>query len=376
LLLGLGVVFLFMCILQWRFGGRAHAELGAANTGQAVELTKVGQGDPGTACGSALVASPGVVDSAVAPERQLNIADVKNGLRGRNEDSVLMTTTTDSGTVTPPVVPDPAATTERPGPAPRGPAVLPEADGPATTLDPGTASYTVKPGDSFAKIAKAQGLKSQDIAKLNPGIDSNKMKVGMKLVIPAKATETAVLPGHASLPAPTRDPAPASGQKTYTVAAGDSLGSISTKMYGTCKKAALIASANKGINPNSLKVGTKLVIPAAPAAPASPITPAVAPSSSPATLDTDTMMAGAPRSHRTSPLARGSVPATGSVEPLVDPSAYPDRISVPHAGATPPTTSATGGPAEVTTPGPAARALSRTTPTSPVASVVSMNDVR
>lgn len=369
LLLGLGVVFLFMCILQWRFGGRAHAELGAANTGSAVDVTRAGQRNTGPACGTDLACDPG---SAMAAERTLTIADLHNGLKGRNEDAGLMTTNTDSGTVTTPPESDPAAPVAASAPPSRTPTVLPDPVAPTTTLDPSTATYMVKPGDSFAKIAKAQGLKTQDIAKLNPGVDSTKMKVGMKLVLPAKATDTAVVLPRGPVSTPARDPAPASAQKTYVVAAGDSLGSISTKIYGTCKKATLIASANKGINPNSLKVGTKLVIPAAPAAsaspsPAAPTAPTTTPPSAPATFDTDTMMAGAPRSHRTAPLARG-------VEPLVDPSAYPDRISVPHAAAAP-TTTAAGGPAVTTTPGPAAR--SRTAPVSPVAaSMVSMDAVR
>ena len=189
LLLGLGVVFLFMCILQWRFGGRAHAELGAANTGSAVDVTRAGQGDPGTTCGTVLACAPG---SAVAPEPAQTIADLQIGLRGRDEDAGLMTTTSDSGTVTPPVVTEHPETAGRTEPLPHRPAEI-LGDPVTPPVDQGTASYTVKPGDSFAKIAKAQGLKLQDIAKLNPGVDATKMKVGMKLVIPVKATETVQL---------------------------------------------------------------------------------------------------------------------------------------------------------------------------------------
>ena len=348
LLLGLGVVFLFMCILQWRFGGRAHAELGDANTGSSVEVTKAAQGGPHAAAAADYVAcNSATACSDVAAEQPLSIADLHNGLRGRDDEHGLMTTSpADSNTITAPVVPDRPETAGGPGQRPGSTAESPEVGSPATTVDPGTAVYIVKPGDSFSKIAKSQGVKTQDIVKLNPAVDSTKMKTGTKLVIPVKATtEVARLPARGPASTAARDTTPA-GQRTYTVAKGDSLGLISTKMYGTCKKTALIASANKGLNPNSLKVGTKLVIPPDPSAAAGPSAPTVAPSSAPAPLDTDTMMAGG------APRARGA-------EPLVDPSAYPDHIEV-RSSARP--SDVAGGPSEVVTPGPAAHVLPRTAP--------------
>jgi LysM repeat protein len=359
LLLGLGVVFLFMCILQWRFGGRAHAELGDANTGSAVATTKVAQANTGALSAADLACSSNSAQGAVAAEQPLSIADLHNGLRGRDDEHGLMTTSSaDSIAITAPVVPEQTDAVDKPGQAPRGAATLPEIGSPATTLEPGTAAYTVRQGDSFMKIAKAvlgQGTKWKEIAKLNPGVDSAHLKTGMKIVVPAKTAETVQIPVRDSGTTPVRETT--AGQRSYTVAAGDSLGTISTKMYGTCKKVALIASANKGLNPKSLKVGTKLVIPADPSAGSS--VPTVAPSSAPALLDSDTMAAGAPK-------ARGMVP-------LVDPSAYPERIEVRGSAKA---SAVASGPSEVTTPGPAARVLSRRAPSSAAADMLPMDVIR
>lgn len=57
--------------------------------------------------------------------------------------------------------------------------------------------------------------------------------------------------------------APAKGGKTYVVKKGDTLQEISQKFYGTTKNWRKIYNANKGKikDPNSVVVGTKLVIP-------------------------------------------------------------------------------------------------------------------
>ena len=57
---------------------------------------------------------------------------------------------------------------------------------------PANGVYVVKKGDSFARIAKRYGVKVADIAAANPGVSSNKLKIGQKLRISGKA---AALPG-------------------------------------------------------------------------------------------------------------------------------------------------------------------------------------
>lgn len=50
----------------------------------------------------------------------------------------------------------------------------------------GPGEYVIKPGDSFAKIARAQGVNMSDIAAVNPGVSSSNLKVGQKIKLPAK----------------------------------------------------------------------------------------------------------------------------------------------------------------------------------------------
>ncbi len=50
----------------------------------------------------------------------------------------------------------------------------------------GPGEYVVKPGDSLAKIARANGCSLADLQTVNPGVDSSKLKVGQKLKLPKK----------------------------------------------------------------------------------------------------------------------------------------------------------------------------------------------
>jgi LysM repeat protein len=50
----------------------------------------------------------------------------------------------------------------------------------------GPGEYVIKPGDSFAKIARAQGVSINDIAAVNPGVSSSSLKIGQKIKLPKK----------------------------------------------------------------------------------------------------------------------------------------------------------------------------------------------
>ncbi|MSU65425.1 MAG: LysM domain-containing protein [Opitutus sp.] len=50
----------------------------------------------------------------------------------------------------------------------------------------GPGEYVIKVGDTFSKIAAAHGVKASDIATVNPGVDSGKLKVGQKIKLPKK----------------------------------------------------------------------------------------------------------------------------------------------------------------------------------------------
>ena len=50
----------------------------------------------------------------------------------------------------------------------------------------GPGEYVIKGGDTFAKIARAQGVSITDLQTVNPGVDSSKLKVGQKIKLPKK----------------------------------------------------------------------------------------------------------------------------------------------------------------------------------------------
>ena len=62
----------------------------------------------------------------------------------------------------------------------------PTAKGGGGPVVAGPGEYVIKGGDTFAKIAKAQGVSPADLATVNPGVDSSKLKVGQKIKLPKK----------------------------------------------------------------------------------------------------------------------------------------------------------------------------------------------
>lgn len=60
----------------------------------------------------------------------------------------------------------------------------------AESATPGTVSadgtYTIKSGDSLAKVARANGVSLADIEAANPGVDPKHLKIGQKINLPAK----------------------------------------------------------------------------------------------------------------------------------------------------------------------------------------------
>ncbi len=117
--------------------------------------------------------------------------------------------------------------------------------------------YVVKSGDSFYTIAKANNTTIKAIEGANPGIDSRRLKIGQKLVLPAPQAPTA----------PTTAPAVADAN-VYVVKSGDTLSRIATQHKTTVKE---LKSLN-GLTTDRINVGQKLKLPL-PAAPApAPVT--------------------------------------------------------------------------------------------------------
>jgi LysM repeat protein len=82
--------------------------------------------------------------------------------------------------------------THKAGPIGRG-----HGGGPAVA---GPGEYVVKPGDSLAKIARANGVSLGDLESVNPGVDSKHLKIGQKVKIPQKGA-AAPEPAAATAPA-------------------------------------------------------------------------------------------------------------------------------------------------------------------------------
>ena len=104
--------------------------------------------------------------------------------------------------------------------------------------------YIVEPGDYLQKVAKMHGVEVGDIKAANK-LQSDRIIVGQKLIIPASKPKiekvTAV---------DTSD--------RYVVRAGDSLSTIARHLGVT---QAALAKANNISNPNSIRVGQKLIVP-------------------------------------------------------------------------------------------------------------------
>jgi LysM repeat protein len=156
------------------------------------------------------------------------------------------------------------------------PVVAPVVVPPPVNEIPGT-EYVVVKGDTFAKIAKKNGVSVKAIQAANPGVEPTKLKVGQKLSIPASSGGAAAMTGG-----PVSTGSGVAGE-TYTVKSGDSLTKIA-KMHNTTIKA---IRAENNLTTDHIKVGQKLKIPTrAEAAAPAPAPAPVAPMPSPAPAGT------------------------------------------------------------------------------------------
>lgn len=137
------------------------------------------------------------------------------------------------------------------------PVVLPPSTGPKT--------YTVALGDTYWTIAQAEygnGAYYSHIMRANPSVPANRLKAGVKLVIPSRSE---VVPSGAQ---PVVAAANLDSRTQYRVQKGDNLNTICKQLYGTTDKVSKLYQLNKdliGSNPNSLKLGMVLQLPDPPA---------------------------------------------------------------------------------------------------------------
>jgi len=120
----------------------------------------------------------------------------------------------------------------------------------------GTQEYVVVNHDTFSTIGKKFGVSANAIAKANPGVDSTRLKIGQKLVIPAPSS-----------PAATLATASNGSENVYVVKSGDSL----TKIAGANSTTVNEIKSLNGLKTDRIKVGDKLKMPP-PKSPPAPVT--------------------------------------------------------------------------------------------------------
>lgn len=132
-------------------------------------------------------------------------------------------------------------------------------------------THTVVEGDSLYRLAATylgDGEKWRELQKINADVlgEGTNLKVGMKIkVVQATVTTVAVKPA-APAKAPTKaEPKkeqPKQAQRSYVVLKGDNLGTISQKLLGSSRRMAEIVKLNGLKDPNDIRVGQTLKIPA------------------------------------------------------------------------------------------------------------------
>lgn len=138
-------------------------------------------------------------------------------------------------------------------PTPNAPAAAP-----AVGNAPSRIEFVIAEGDTFVSIAEAwfgDASKWSLIAKENPTVDPQKLKIGQKIYLPPKeAGRTPVRP----------DPVPAAGETIHVIESGDTLIAIARDHLGDGTRWEEIYALNKqeiGPDPAALKVGMKIKLP-------------------------------------------------------------------------------------------------------------------
>ncbi len=126
----------------------------------------------------------------------------------------------------------------------------------------GQRTYVVRKGDAgfwgVSVKVYGHGKYYQQIAKANPGVNSETLSPGQRLVIPPKPADPSVRVTDGT--GVTMPDLP--GYKVYVVLRGDAgFWDVAVKMYGNGRHFGLVARANPGVDSRRLQPGQKLRIP-------------------------------------------------------------------------------------------------------------------
>jgi nucleoid-associated protein YgaU len=126
---------------------------------------------------------------------------------------------------------------------------------------PARIAYVIETGDTFSSVAEGwfgDATKWSLIAKANPTIDPQRLKVGQKIYLPPKdAVNASAEP----------EPVVTNGEPIYLVQSGDTLMRIARNVLGDGAKWEDIYQLNRtaiGKDPAALQVGMKLKLPKKP----------------------------------------------------------------------------------------------------------------
>ncbi|MES2922511.1 MAG: LysM peptidoglycan-binding domain-containing protein [Verrucomicrobiota bacterium] len=198
---------------------------------------------------------------------------------------------------------------------------------PAAKPATAAATYTVKAGDNFDKIARKVGTNPEKLAKTNGLKTSSIIHPGQKLKVPGTAAAST---SRATSPvAATNEPAPKSSSKTHQVRTGETMFSISKK-HGMSTEA--LTAANPKLKASSLRPGQ--VVSLGGDAPATSLINAPAHSKTPPAEEKSPNAAPAPVLKSSS--ARENSPTPASTAPAVS-AATPETKPAPETTKSPAT---------------------------------------
>lgn len=129
--------------------------------------------------------------------------------------------------------------------------------------------HRVQSGETLSRIAERYlGRPSAwpRIVEANPGLDPDRLAVGMEIVIPSSEAPTAEAPTAAPEAAPTPASPASAGARVHVVEEGETLSSIAATLFGDASQWRRLFEANRGTigaDPGALRVGMRLVVPTA-----------------------------------------------------------------------------------------------------------------